>query len=92
MGSLTQQDIRGARAIWNEWVGDECRLGIEVVGDQQPARMDPDRPLGAVVTARLSLRLRIHRGAVLIFDQVCPYDAAALRLSVTALARRIAEE
>lgn len=54
--------------------------------------MDPDRPLGAVVTARLSLRLRIHCGAVLVFDEACPYDARALRLLVLALARKIAEQ
>lgn len=102
MASLTHEDLDAARALWQEWVGDGFDLTVIVVGEHEPARMDPDRPLGAIVTAGLSLRIVISMiptatengidvSRAVIFDEACPYDGAALRASVAVLARTIAE-
>lgn len=80
------------QAQWEEWTsGLGFDLDLQVIGEHGPAEMDPDRPLGAILTANLSLRLVIRAQGQVIFDEPCPYDGAALRASVKATARAIAD-
>lgn len=89
---LLDEDVDAARAHWEEWTtGSGFDLDVTLVGEHQPARMDEDRPLGAILSARLALRLVIRRGRVVVFDESCPYDGRALRASVLALARAVGE-
>lgn len=91
MAPLTHRDLADVRAQWEEWTsGLGFDLDVQVIGAHGPAEMDPDRPLGAVLTAKLSLRLVIRAHGQVIFDEPCPYDGAALRASVKALSREIA--
>lgn len=89
--TLTHEDLAHAAAVWNERVGDAYDLDVQIVGEHQPATMDPDRPLGAILTAKLSLRLRILGPDGVIFDQSCPYDRDALLRSVRALSAHLLE-
>lgn len=91
VADLTLADLEAVAALWGEWVDEGWDLDVVVVGEHQPAVMDPDRPLAAVVRATLSLRVRIYHGGVPVFDEACPYDGVALRASVAALARTIGE-
>ena len=87
---LALEDIETARALWEEWTaGSGFNLDVVVLGLHEPAEMDQDRPLGAIVRATLSLRLIIHQAGEIVLDEECPYDGEALRASVRALATTI---
>lgn len=87
--SLTHADLDDARAVWSERVGDHYDLDVQLVGEHAPARMDPDRPLGALLSAKLSLRLIITHQQRVIFDERCPYDRDALLRSIRALSAHL---
>lgn len=92
MSALTEQDLEDARGLWEEWTtGSGFDLDVVILGQQHPARMDPDRPLGAIIEVDLGLRLRVSHGNRTVFDGECPYDGLALRTVVGHLARTIAE-
>jgi hypothetical protein len=90
---LTHEDLEHVGALWEEWTsGLGYDLDVQVVGEHC-AGMDPDRPLGAIAVAKLSLRLKIWKvsppAPTLIFDETCPYDGEVLKADVRALARVI---
>lgn len=97
--ALTHADLDDARAIWTERVGDTFDLDVQIVGEHAPAKMDPDRPLGAVLSAKLSLRMRVYArshaegsriiAGQYIFDERCPYERDALLRSVRALSAHL---
>lgn len=103
--ALTTADVDAVRAQWDEWVAEPFRLDLEVesappvvdlsfnVGDRMDVRVSaPDK----------RVRVRVWHQTIdafdpprvehetLVFDEPCPYDAEALRASVTVLARTIA--
>lgn len=98
MAPLTHQDLADVKAQWEEWTsGLGYDLDVQVVGEHSEATMDQDRPLGAILTAKLSLRVIIIMNSVgrngvrvVMFDETLPYDGGALRASVRALSRTIA--
>lgn len=87
---LTENDLEHARAIWEERVGDAYDLDVQIVGEHS-AGMDEDRPVGAIVKAKLSLRMIVRAGPAVIFDEPCPYERGALLASVRAISRVLAE-
>lgn len=90
VSAVTEQDLADAGGLWEEWTsGSGFDLDVVIIGDHQPAVMDPDRALGAIITAKLALKLTVRKGDWdLILD--CPYDGQALRASIAVLARTIA--
>lgn len=81
---LTHDDLADAGAIWQERVGDAYDLDVVIVGEHS-AGMDEDRPVGAILKAKLSVRLLIHGYGRVLFDESCPYSRDALLASVRAL-------
>ena len=91
MAALTHEDLDHVRAQWEEWTsGLGFDLDVVIIGEHRPAAMDPDRPLGAVVSATRTLQIKVWRGKRLVFDQPCPCDGEALRASIAVLSRTIA--
>lgn len=90
---LTREDLDAAQAQWEEWTsGLGFDLTVMIVGEHQDAVMDPDRPVGAIVKAGLSLHITIQTDGTIVFSERCPYDGHALRASVAVLARTIAAQ
>jgi hypothetical protein len=93
---LTHEDLEHAKAGWEERVGPRYTLSVGVIGHQLPATMDPDRPLGAIVKAKVDLLLTVFAlgegdQPVVIFEEACPYDREALMASVRALSAHLLE-
>lgn len=82
---LTHDDLADAAAVWNERVGPDYSLSVGVIGHHFPAEMDPDRALGALLRAEVTLLLTITAGETVIFERTCPYSREALLESVRAL-------
>lgn len=90
---LTQHDIDGARAQWEEWTaGLGFELRVEVKDAAPPPALKTDGQLAARLTSEPYVRLKITRTAdgSTVFEGPAPCTPRALQLIVGRLARAVA--
>jgi hypothetical protein len=97
--ALSTDDLNAVRAQWEEWVPDGYRLDIEVKAGPTEMQTFHSRDGHMAVRAQHSLYCQVEVLTYdgpwapyrIVFSERVPHDAAALRASVTVLARTIAQ-